>query len=72
MEDSSVVKIFGYGVNAIAGLVAVAAGIYLLSRQNASGDTWLEVIAHGVGVYFIARGLHMIGSSIASAAANER
>jgi hypothetical protein len=65
-------RALGYGVSSFAGLVAVGAGIYLLSRQNASGDTWLEVLAHGVGVYFIARGLFMIGSSIAAAASSEK
>jgi hypothetical protein len=62
----------GYGVSSIAGLVAVGAGIYLLTKQSASGDTWLEVLAHGAGVYFIARGLYMIGSSIAAAASSDR
>ena len=47
------------------------AGIYLLTRQSASGDTWLEVLAHGAGVYFIARGLYMIGSSIAAGASEK-
>jgi hypothetical protein len=28
------------------------------------------VVAHGVGIYFIARGLFMIGSSIAAAASS--
>jgi hypothetical protein len=65
-------RALGYGVSSIAGLVAVGAGIYLLSRQSASGDTWLEVVAHGVGIYFIARGLFMIGSSIAAAASSEK
>jgi hypothetical protein len=64
-------KIFGFAVNSIAGLVAVGAGIFLLAHQNESGDTWLEVLAHGVGIYFIARGLYMIGSSITSAAADQ-
>jgi hypothetical protein len=65
-------RALGYGVSSIAGLVAVGAGIYLLSRQSASGDTWLEVLAHGIGVYFIAQGLFMIGSSIAAAASSEK
>ena len=65
-------RALGYGVSSIAGLVAVGAGIYLLSRQSASGDTWLEVLAHGFGVYFIAHGIYMIGSSIADAASSEK
>jgi hypothetical protein len=66
------VRALGYAVSSIAGLVAVGAGIYLLTRQSASGDTWLEVLAHGAGVYFIARGLFMIGSSISEAASSPR
>lgn len=60
-------KLLGFVVNMVAGLVAVGAGIYLLTRQSASGETWLQVIAHGSGAFFIACGLYMIGSSIAAA-----
>jgi hypothetical protein len=63
-------KIFGFAVNSIAGLVAVGAGIFLLAHQNESGDTWLEVLVHGVGIYFIARGLYMIGSAINAASSD--
>ena len=64
-------KIFGFAVKSIAGLVAVAAGIFLLAHQNESGDTWLEVIAHGTGIFFIASGLFMIGSAITSASSDQ-
>ena len=42
-------KILGFVVSTIAGLVAIGAGSYLLVQQSASGDSWLEVIAHGPG-----------------------
>jgi len=52
----------------IAGLVSgglcVAAGIYLLTKSSApitlgeqEGQSWLEVIAHGIGIYFIGKGI---------------
>ena len=65
-------KILGFVVSTIAGLVAIGAGSYLLVQQSASGDSWLEVIAHGAGVFFIACGLYMIGSSIAAGASRGR
>lgn len=52
----------------IAGLVSgglcVAAGIYLLTKNSApiplgdqEGQSWLEVIAHGIGIYFLGKGV---------------
>ena len=61
-------RILGFAVKAVAGLVSIGAGTYLVTRQSASGDTWLEVLAHGIGVFFIAAGLFMIGSAIAASA----
>ncbi|HWQ01346.1 MAG TPA: hypothetical protein VN449_04440, partial [Gaiellaceae bacterium] len=55
------------------GVLSIGAGWYLLSRHSLpvdvngqSGQSWLEALAHGIGIYFIARGLEMIGSAIAS------
>jgi hypothetical protein len=62
------VSILGLLVSLVAGLVCGGAGIYLLAQQSESGPTWLEVIAHGGGVFFIGCGLYMIGSAIASGA----
>jgi hypothetical protein len=61
------VRVLGYGVSSVAGLVCAGAGAYLLVQQSETGPTWLEVIAHGSGVFFIGCGLYMIGRSIASA-----
>ena len=61
-------RALGLFVNAIAGLFAVGAGIYLLAQSSETGPTWLEVIADGSGAFFIACGLYMIGSAIAAAA----
>jgi hypothetical protein len=60
-------KTLGLVVNAFAGLIAVGSGIYLLAQYSETGPTWLEVIAHGSGAFFIACGLYMMGSAIAAA-----
>jgi hypothetical protein len=44
---------FGLFVALLAGLVAMGAGIYLLAHTSETGPTWLEVIAHGSGAFFI-------------------
>jgi threonine/homoserine/homoserine lactone efflux protein len=61
-------RFLGFLVNVLAGLTGVGAGIYLLAQWSESGPTWLEVIAHGSGAFFIGCGLYMIGSSILAAA----
>lgn len=49
----------------VAGIVSVAAGIYLLQANSVpipgvdSGTSWFELLAHGIGIYFIARGVWM-------------
>jgi hypothetical protein len=53
-------------VQIVAGLLSIGAGIYLLTMQSVGvvqgGESWLQVLAHGIGVYFIARGLWMLAS----------
>ncbi len=51
-----------------AALLSGGAGVYLLTKHSVdvtvggeTGQSWLEVLAHGIGVYFIARGLWMLG-----------
>ena len=47
----------------IAALVSIGAGIYLLSSSSASADTTVfDLLMHGIGAYFIARGLWMFAS----------
>lgn len=41
----------------LASFGCIAAGVYLLQTQGAGESSWFEVIAHGMGVYFIAKGL---------------
>jgi hypothetical protein len=52
----------------IAALICIAAGIYLLSTKSITigsdgGQSWFAVIAHGMGIYFIGKGL-FVGSSL--------
>lgn len=54
--------------NVLGALVSVGAGIYLLTshsvEQSPIGQSWFEILAHGIGAYFVARGLWMIGQTI--------
>jgi len=50
----------------VAAIGSIGAGIYLLTKHSIpvtlggdTGQSWLEVIAHGIGVYFIAKGIWM-------------
>ena len=61
------VRILGVALNSLAGMAALASGAYLLAHTSETGPTWLEVIAHGSGLFFIACGVYMIGSSLLGA-----
>jgi len=62
-----------------ASLLCIGAGIYLLSHnsppiavEGEAGQSWLEVLAHGIGIYFIGKGLfiarstHLDGEAVAA------
>jgi len=50
-------------VSVVSALVAVGAGVYMLTLQTAAqGTTIFEAMAHGIGAYFIAKGLFIGGS----------
>lgn len=51
-------------VELVAAIGAIAAGLYLLTSQTEAQDSYLQVIAHGIGIYFIAKGVFM-GASLA-------
>jgi hypothetical protein len=46
-------------LDGLAALGAIGAGIYLLSSQTEANNSYLEVIAHGMGAYFVAKGIWM-------------
>ena len=45
-----------------AAIACVGAGIYLLTSQSPTDDTtvFVDVLMHGIGIYFIARGAWML------------
>jgi len=44
-----------------AAVVSIGAGLYLLTSESASADTTVfDALMHGIGAYFVARGLWMI------------
>ena len=50
-------------LGALAAVVSIGAGAYLLSSESASADsTVFDVLMHGIGAYFVARGLWMISA----------
>lgn len=48
-------------VGLLAGAICVGAGVWLLTQQSVEdptvGTSWFEIIAHGIGVYFIGKGI---------------
>jgi multisubunit Na+/H+ antiporter MnhC subunit len=50
----------GHWLDILAVLLSVGAGVYLLlSRSPAGINSWFSVIAHGMGAYFLAKGVYM-------------
>lgn len=47
----------------ISGLISIAAGIYLISVQARDANSILQIIANGLGWYFVARGIYMMSSA---------
>jgi hypothetical protein len=47
----------GLIVDIVAAALCVIGGIYLLTSNTVAADSYLDVIAHGMGLYFIGRGI---------------
>jgi hypothetical protein len=50
-----------------ASLLSVGAGLYLLQYNEVStgiggGTSWFQIIGHGMGIYFIGKGIWMLRS----------
>jgi ribosomal protein L40E len=45
----------------IAGAISICAGLFLVSTRAAGSNSMIEVLAHGMGWYFVARGVYMLG-----------
>lgn len=64
-------------IDLLAGLICVGAGIYLL-RYNAAaivgfkGTSWFQIIGHGMGIYFIGKGIFGARSNILAASQKEQ
>lgn len=43
-------------------LLCIGAGVYLLQTNSVGESSWFEVIGHGMGVYFIGKGLFIARS----------
>ncbi len=39
--------------------VSLFAGVYLLGSETVGENSYLETIAHGIGIYFLAKGLYL-------------
>lgn len=48
----------------IGGLLCVVAGLYLFSSQTADSNSYLQTIAHGIGLYFMGKGLYVVQAVI--------
>lgn len=56
VQRTGLAKLLGIG----AAVVSIGAGIYLLQSESASAETTVfDVLMHGIGIYFIARGMWM-------------
>jgi hypothetical protein len=51
-------------VSIVSMLIAIGAGLYMLTLESAAeGTTIFEAMAHGIGAYFVGKGLFM-GASL--------
>jgi len=57
-------SMIGKLVEVVAALLVIGAGAYLLQAQSVGvvqgGESWFQVLAHGIGIYFLGRGLWML------------
>jgi hypothetical protein len=50
-------------IDILATLVCLGAGGYLLLSQTQAGNSYLEVLGHGIGAYFVGKGLFIARST---------
>ncbi len=48
----------------IGGALCVVAGLYLFSAQTQDPDSFIQTIAHGMGIYFVGKGLYIFQAVI--------
>ena len=44
-------------------MIAIGAGVYLLTTQSAESNSIFNPFLHGIGAYFVAKGLYMARSN---------
>src|ERR1700733_13743621 len=63
-------------VDLVAAGGSITAGIYLLQYQDlgdsSSGTSWFQIIGHGIGIYFLAKGVFMLRAGALQASARNR
>jgi ribosomal protein L40E len=47
----------------VAGAISILAGLFLITTRSAGANSMIEVLAHGMGWYFVARGVYMLAPS---------
>ncbi|MES2360097.1 MAG: hypothetical protein V4529_17280 [Gemmatimonadota bacterium] len=66
---------FGALLDYAAAIICVAAGVYLLQYNAAvsvGGTSWFQIIGHGMGIYFIGKGIFVARSTRLQAQARDR
>jgi vacuolar-type H+-ATPase subunit I/STV1 len=48
----------------VSGVISVLAGLFLAATKSRGADNIMEIMANGIGWYFIARGIYMISTSM--------
>lgn len=61
----------GQFLGVLSTIVSIVAGVFLLDTKAANENSLIEVLIHGIGIYFIAKGLFMGPSLIVQAKTEE-
>lgn len=49
----------GKALDYAAALIAIGAGLYLIQTQAVGSNSLIEAFMHGVGAYFVGKGIYM-------------
>jgi len=48
----------------VSGVISVLAGLFLAGAKSRGADSMVEILANGIGWYFMARGIYMISTAM--------
>lgn len=48
----------------VSGVISVLAGLFLAAVKSRGTDSIVEILANGIGWYFVARGIYMISTAL--------